>query len=85
LSDKIRRLMVQQNYDRRLIQFVEDMVAADPEEIRKAVQDQFSQIQTTRPTAPFDAANADWIQYYTDLTGIAVDYCGVKPIAQLAG
>jgi hypothetical protein len=85
LTDKIGSLMAKQNYERGLIQFVKDLMAADPEATRKAVDDQFSQVQTTRPAAPFDAANADWKQYYTDLAGIAVDYCGVKPIAQWAG
>jgi hypothetical protein len=41
LMDKIGSLMAKQNYERGLIQFVRDLMAADPEATRKAVEDQF--------------------------------------------
>ena len=81
-GNNIDRMMTIHNFDTHLPERVTTLIVGDPEDIRTAVATQIEKIKTTRPNKPFTATDADWRDYYYNLAGVAVDYCGVKPIAR---
>jgi hypothetical protein len=85
LDGHIDRMMAKANFQANLLTFAVEIVASESEAIRNSMRDQFEKTGARRPNTAFNAENPDWQQFYRDLAGIAVDYCGVKQVSDWVG
>jgi hypothetical protein len=63
-------------YEGQLLTELSGAIRVQPEEFRTFVDSQIKNVQASRPTVPFAAADLVWQTYYRTLTNLALDYAG---------
>lgn len=73
------------NYENRLFEELRAIIQVQPEDFRKFVESQITNVQQNRPKSAFDAGANDWQTYYRTITKLALDYAGPSVFRGWAG